>query len=391
MEKGTVRRRILISNVLMVLVALVIFLGINLFIIYCYSESIESEVEATIEKVVDAEELDEIIQSYFAYRNQIILLLGVDGVLCIAGLIIISQVFTRNLTEHIMEPLDALAEGTERIKANNLEQEISYTGDKEFENVCTSFNEMMKSIAMEQEKNRKYEKARTDMIAGISHDIRTPLTAIKGTIKGLLDGVVSKPEQQQKFLETAYRRTTDMDMLLNQLFYLSKIETGNMPISLKKIEISEFLQNYGKAKQEYFGNDCEVINIDTQEIHEEVLIDPEQFQRILDNLVENSRKYAQKEPLVIDMNVYKTASEWGICVKDNGVGVPEEKLPHIFDEFYRGDESRNKKEGNGLGLYIVKCLMEAMGGSVRAENANGLAIYLDFPLKDRKGEENVGQ
>lgn len=391
MEKGTVRRRILISNVLMVLVALVIFLGINLFIIYCYSESIESEVEATIEKVVDAEELDEIIQSYFAYRNQIILLLGVDGVLCIAGLIIISQVFTRNLTEHIMEPLDALAEGTERIKANNLEQEISYTGDKEFENVCTSFNEMMKSIAMEQEKNRKYEKARTDMIAGISHDIRTPLTAIKGTIKGLLDGVVSKPEQQQKFLETAYRRTTDMDMLLNQLFYLSKIETGNMPISLKKIEISEFLQNYGKAKQEYFGNDCEVINIDMQEMHEEVLIDPEQFQRILDNLVENSRKYAQKEPLVIDMNVYKTASEWGICVKDNGVGVPEEKLPHIFDEFYRGDESRNKKEGNGLGLYIVKCLMEAMGGSVRAENANGLAIYLDFPLKDRKGEENVGQ
>lgn len=391
MEKGTVRCRILISNVLMVLVALVIFLGINLFIIYCYSESIESEVEATIEKVVDAEELDEIIQSYFAYRNQIILLLGVDGVLCIAGLIIISQVFTRNLTEHIMEPLDALAEGTERIKANNLEQEISYTGDKEFENVCTSFNEMMKSIAMEQEKNRKYEKARTDMIAGISHDIRTPLTAIKGTIKGLLDGVVSKPEQQQKFLETAYRRTTDMDMLLNQLFYLSKIETGNMPISLKKIEISEFLQNYGKAKQEYFGNDCEEINIDTQEMHEEVLIDPEQFQRILDNLVENSRKYAQKEPLVIDMNVYKTASEWGICVKDNGVGVPEEKLPHIFDEFYRGDESRNKKEGNGLGLYIVKCLMEAMGGSVRAENANGLAIYLDFPLKDRKGEENVGQ
>ena len=391
MEKGTVRRRILISNVLMVLVVLVIFLGINLFIIYCYSESIESEVKATIEKVVDAEELDAIFQNYFVYRNQVILLLGVDGILCIACLIIVSQVFTRNLTKHIMEPLDALAEGTGRIKADNLEQEISYTGDKEFENVCTSFNEMMKSIAMEQEKNRKYEKARTDMIAGISHDIRTPLTAIKGTIKGLLDGVVSEPEQQQKFLETAYRRTTDMDMLLNQLFYLSKIETGNMPISMKKIEISEFLQNYGKAKQEYFGNDCKVINIDTQEMHEEVLIDPEQFQRILDNLVENSRKYAQKEPLVIDMNLYKTESEWGVCVKDNGVGVPEEKLPHIFDEFYRGDESRNKKEGNGLGLYIVKCLMEAMRGGVRAENANGLAIYLDFPFKNRKGEENVGQ
>ena len=391
MEKGTVKHRIWVSNVVMVLVTLVIFLVINLFVIFCYSESIEDEVKAVIEKVVDPDEMDGLLKHYTIYRNEFILLFGVDGILCIIGLMIISQVFTKNLTERIMEPLDALAAGTERIKANNLEQEITYTGDREFENVCTSFNEMMKSISLEQEKNKKYEKARTDMIAGISHDLRTPLTAIKGTIKGLLDGVASKPEQQRRFLETAYRRSNDMDMLLNQLFYLSKIETGNMPISMQNIEISDFLQNYIKTKWEYAKENGEKLNINTQGIRECVSADPEQLKRILDNLLENSKKYAQKVPLIIDVDLYRTDNGCSICVKDNGVGVSEEKLPYIFDEFYRGDESRNKKEGNGLGLYIVKCLMEAMGGNVRAENEDGLAIYLGFPLRKQEEEKNAGQ
>lgn len=379
MEKGTVKRRILFSNVLMVLVTLIIFLVINMFIIFCYSESIEDEVKTTIEKVVEPDELDDLLKHYTIYRNEFILLFGVDGILCIVGLIIVSQFFTKSLTEHIMEPLNALAAGTKRIKANDLEQEIVYKGDKEFEEVCDSFNDMMKSISREQEKNRKYEKARTDMIAGISHDLRTPLTAIKGTIKALLDGVVSKQEQQQKFLETAYRRTGDMDMLLNQLFYLSKIETGNMPISIKNIDIAQFLSSYVMAKKSCLDeNDDVTINISMEPVEEKMAVDPEQLQRILDNLLENSRKYADKDKLIIDFKLSRTDKGCCICVKDNGHGVPAEHLPYIFDEFYRADESRNKKEGNGLGLYIVKCLMDEMGGSVRAESTDGFAVYLDF-------------
>lgn len=378
MEKGTVKRRIFISNAMMVLVTLVIFLMINLFVIKFYSESIEEEFKASAEKVVDVDEMDDLLEGFTIHRNEFILIFGADGILCIAVLLIISQLFTKNLTERIMEPLDALADGAKRIRDNDLTQEVEYTGEIEFENVCAAFNDMRKSILTEQEKNRKYEKARTDMIAGISHDLRTPLTAIKGTIKGLLDGIASEPEQQKKFLEAAYRRAGDMDLLLNQLFYLSKIETGNMPISIQKIEISAFLHNYVKAKKGGVETDTEEININTRGIRAEMSVDPEQFQRILDNLLENSRKYGEKVPLVIDISLHKTPRGLSVCFKDNGVGVPEEKLPHIFEEFYRGDESRNKKEGNGLGLYIVKYLMEAMGGSVRAENADGLAVYLEL-------------
>lgn len=393
MEKRTVKRRIFLSNACMVVVTLFIFLMINMFVVKVYAESIEEEFRMSVEQVVDKNGLDDLLEDWTVHRDEFILIFGADGILCIIVLVIISQLFTKNLTNHIMEPLDALAEGTKRIQKNDLTQKISYQGELEFENVCAAFNDMQESILAEQEKNRKYEKARTDMIAGISHDLRTPLTAMKGTLKGLIDGVASTPEQQEKFLQAAYRRTGDMDMLLNQLLFLSRMETGNMPISMQTIEIASFLKNYALSRNASLDAACscecrdgdmkekkEEIIIETNEITAEVSINPEQFQRILDNLVENSRKYAETTPLRMKIELERTKKGVSICFRDNGVGVPEEKLPFIFDKFYRGDESRNKKEGNGLGLYIVKYLMESMGGSVRAENADGLAVYLELPI-----------
>ncbi len=379
MEKNTVKRRIFISNAMMVLFTLLIIFLINVLVIKGYSEIIEDEFKASIAQFVDADQVDHLLKSYTVRRNDFFLFFIVDGLLCSIILVVISQFFTKKLTKHIMTPLDALADGAKRIRDNELTQKIEYTGEMEFENVCSAFNEMQNSILNEQEKNKKYEKSRTDMIAGISHDLRTPLTAIRGSIKGLMDGVASSPEQEKKFLNIAYQRTGDMELLLKQLFYLSKMETGNMPIHLQKIEISSFLNHYVKSKQSFMDCEKEEIKLDTQDIKAELTIDPEQFQRVLDNLLENSCKYAEKSPLIIDITLKKTTESVIVRFKDNGVGVSEEKISHIFEEFYRGDESRNQKEGNGLGLYIVKYLMEAMGGHVKAESKEGLIIDLELP------------
>lgn len=387
MGKQTVKRRIFIANALMVLVTLFILLIINVAVLKAYSEYVEHELEDSIESVVDEDGLENLLEEYTIRKNEFILLFFADGVLCIAVLVIVSQIFTRKLVNHIMEPLNALADGADRIRKNDLTHEIEYSGDAEFENVCHTFNEMRGAILAGQEKSRKYEKARTDMIAGISHDLRTPLTAIRGTIKGLLDGVASTPERQKKFLETAYRRTGDMDLLLNQLFYLSKLETGNMPFDFKTIDICEFIRNYVKGKQELFVNGRAEITADIKGSTGYVSVDPEQLQRIFDNLLENSRRYGSVTPLKIKISLERKKEGFCICFSDNGVGVPEEKLPYIFDEFYRGDESRNKKEGNGLGLYIVRYLTQAMGGSVWAENAGGLAVYLE--LREAKLPDTV--
>ena len=114
-------------------------------------------------------------------------------------------------------------------------------------------------------------------------------------------------------------------------------------------------------------------------------MDGEQLQRAFDNLLENSRKYGGVRPLQIRITLERTEKGLSICFSDNGVGVEEEKLPYIFDEFYRADESRNQKEGNGLGLYIVKYLIEAMGGSVRAENGSGLKIIMEIREEEKSG------
>lgn len=382
----SVRRRIFMSNALMVLVTLLLFLLINIAVIKVYAESIETDLKTYAEQKVELnqDDLGEIVEDLTVHKDAFILLFGADGIICIVVLVLLSQLFTKRLTDHIMKPLDILEEGIRRIKDNDLMGEIVYEGDLEFENVCGGFNEMQRHLLEEQEKNHKYEKARTDMIAGISHDLRTPLTAVRGTIKGLMDGIVSTPEQQEKFLQAAYRRTGDMDVLLNQLFYLSKMETGNMPLDFCKLEIGAFIGQYVKGKQDFLEYDKEKLTAVTNGITAEVSVDPEQLQRIFDNMLENSRKYSEADPLEMKIELHPTPQGICICFMDNGVGVPEDKLPYIFDEFYRGDESRNRKEGNGLGLYIVKYLIEAMGGTVRAENADGLRIYLGLPLAEKE-------
>lgn len=170
----SVKRRIFLSNALMVLVTLAIFLIINAVVVKVYFESMEHELKAFIGDVVDEDDLENVFEELTIHRDEFILLFFMDGILCIAVLFMVSQIFTKRLVNHIMKPLNALSDGAERIRNQDLTQDVVYSGDIEFENVCHSFNEMREAVLEEQEKNQKYEKARTDMIAGISHDLRTP-------------------------------------------------------------------------------------------------------------------------------------------------------------------------------------------------------------------------
>ena len=390
MNRRSVGRRIFLSNALMVLSTLLLFLVLSVGTATVYWESVELELRSSAEVPLDPEELEELIRDLTIRKNEFFLLFFADGALCIAGLLLVSQLFTGNLAVQIMKPLRELMDGAERIRENDLTKNIEYRGDSEFETVCAAFNDMQSHLLEEQEKNRKYEKARMDMIAGISHDLRTPLTAIRGTTKGLMDGIVSTPEQRRIFLETAYRRAGDMDRLLDQLLCLSQLETGNLPIFPREADLAEFLRWYGDERRALLEDGSVTLseNIGSGEVA--AVFDPKQMERILDNLLDNSMKYGERDSLRIEISLTWTEETARIRFADNGVGVQEEKLPFIFDQFYRADESRNRKEGNGLGLSIVKYLVEAMGGSVSAKNAGGLQIAITLPAAGRKGEKTDG-
>ena len=386
MQKLTVRRRIFFSNGLAIIVALIIIAAINVAIVKLYFESMEREIESTIEQFVDKDQAEEMLADWTVRRNTFILLIGIDGALCVAALVGTTMIFTGKLTGDVMRPLNQLKAGAERIQKNQLTQVIEYTGDTEFEEVCQTFNDMQRHLLDEREKNARYEKARTDMIAGVSHDLRTPLTAVQGTIKGLMDGIAATPEQRQMFLKVAYRRTEEMGTLLNQLFYLSKLETGNMPLSMQILDCSEFLWHYKEKKQALYEPESVEIQVDNENGPVFIDMDLEQMERVLDNLLENSRKYSGQEHLKIKVQLLideqPEDKHIEIVFADNGVGMPEDQIGHAFDEFYRGDASRGQKAGNGLGLYIVKYLVEAMGGTVRAENRNGFAVCMRFPMAE---------
>ena len=378
-KSQTVKRRIFLSNTLMVLITLSIFLVINVVFLEFYFHSIEQEIILTAGQTISTGGLEDLIE------NRILFL--IDGTVCIFILLLVSQLFTKNLTAHIMKPLEILSNATQKIKDGDLSCQIEYTGEKEFEDICNTFNEMQIHLLKAQKRNQKYEKARTDMIVGISHDLKTPLTVIKGAVKGILDGIVTDSKQQRNLLQMAYRRSEDMDSLLNQLFYLSKLNTGNMPIHLKSINIAKYLETYANAIQPLLKVGEEEFIIQKNAVFENVLIDVEQFHRILDNLLTNSRKYAHKIPLKMGITLNKINEMIDICFYDNGVGVAKDKIPYIFDEFYRGDESRNE-EGNGLGLYITKCLIEMMNGYVKAENVEGFKVHLILPILQKGKDKN---
>lgn len=302
------------------------------------------------------------------------------GLVAMMIIIVISQMFTKRLVKKVTEPINHLIEAEKRIEAGNLREPIVYEGIEEFELLCGTFNQMQSHLLEERERNEKYKKARTDMISGISHDLRTPLTSVKGYIKGLLDGVAKTPEKQHQYLTIAYNKAGDMDVLLQRLFDFSNLETGNMPFVKKTLAFDLFLEQFvDEIRDDLANKQVKLAFFSTKEEHN-VEIDTVLIKRVLINIIENSLKYAESEQLKITVTLSKINRLEVLEIKDNGKGVDEGKLSRLFEQFYRGDESRNSQnEGNGLGLYTSKYIIEEHGGTISAANQDGLNIIITLP------------
>lgn len=339
-------------------------------------------------------------QSFFL----LLLVLFVICICAIGVLLGLSAFFTRRMNRLVMEPLDLLVAGATRIQNGDLNERIEYHGEEELEHVIDTFNTMQETILADKEQRIRYEKARTDMVTGISHDLRTPLTSIQGYIKGVLDGVANTEQKKELYLKTAYESTEEMNVLLQKLFDFSRMESGQMPFSLVPVDLAEYTNAYLAQKELVYDKEKVTFSFESDGMMPETKIDVEQVRRIFDNLLENSLKYADVTPVAIQVSCKVTESGFMADVsedskendgtgekqkktkryvelvwKDNGTGVPEDKLPHLFERFYRCDEARNKK-GSGVGLYVVKYIMERHNGSVTAENDHRLKLHLYFEL-----------
>lgn len=312
-----------------------------------------------------------------------IIVFVITGLLAIAGLLLLSQIFTRMLVKKIMKPVEVLEQAAKRINDGDLDTSIRYEEQDEFRPVCNTFNKMQAHLKEGMEKNAAYEKARTEMISGISHDLRTPLTAVKAFIKGILDGVANTPEKQKQYLEVSYQKACEMDVLLQKLFFFSKLETGNMPFFVQPVDLGNWMESYVSEKQEEGQANGYSIQLAKEMQAYPVKMDVEQMKRVFDNLIENSIKYADAPELLISVQLKKTASKVSIIFGDNGNGLDAEKLPHVFEQFYRGDEARDtKKEGSGLGLYVCQYIVKQHGGTIKAFSDGGFQVEIELPVTD---------
>ena len=296
----------------------------------------------------------------------------------------------RFVFQKINEPLTILSDGVREIGGGNLDYRIDYPGKDEFAPVCEAFNEMAARLKISVERTRQDEEGRKELLAGISHDLRSPLTSIRAYVEGLMDGVAKTPEARQRYLMTIKTKAEDIDRMVSQLFLFSKLDMAEYPMEPRTFRLDEFVTELvSETAEEYQSKGLEITVISLCPMS--VTVDMELLRRVLTNVIDNSAKYktAVKGHLRIDLE--DAGENCRVTLADDGPGVPEDALSKLFDAFNRSDPARkNPAGGSGLGLAIVSRTVERMGGTISARNApsGGLEITITLPKEDGHAENS---
>ena len=283
----------------------------------------------------------------------------------------------------IAVPLVKLKKATKNIKEGNLDFVLEVEGNDEFSQLCQDFEEMRKRLKESTEEKILMDKENKELISNISHDLKTPITAVKGYVEGIMDGVPDTPEKMDRYVRTIYNKTNEMDHLINELTFYSKIDTNRIPYTFSKLNVEDYFSDCAEELGlEMETRGIELVYANYVEKGVQVIADGEQIRRVIHNIVSNAIKYMEKPRGIIQLRVKDVGDFIQVEIEDNGKGIAAKDLPYIFDRFYRTDVSRNSsKGGSGIGLSIVKKIMEDHGGKVWATSRLGIGTIMYFVLR----------
>ena len=283
----------------------------------------------------------------------------------------------------IAVPLVKLKKATQNIKEGNLDFVLDVEGNDEFSELCQDFEEMRRRLKESTEEKNLIEKENKELISNISHDLKTPITAVKGYIEGIMDGVADTPEKMDRYVRTIYNKTNEMDHLINELTFYSKIDTNRIPYTFSKLNVEDYFADCAEeVGLELETRGIELVYANYVEKDVMVIADGEQIRRVIHNIISNAIKYMDKPKGIIQIRIKDVGDFIQIEIEDNGKGIGPKDLPYIFDRFYRTDVSRNSsKGGSGIGLSIVKKILEDHGGKVWATSRLGIGTILYFVLR----------
>ena len=283
----------------------------------------------------------------------------------------------------IAVPLVKLKKATQNIKEGNLDFVLDVEGNDEFSELCQDFEEMRRRLKESTEEKNLIEKENKELISNISHDLKTPITAVKGYIEGIMDGVADTPEKMDRYVRTIYNKTNEMDHLINELTFYSKIDTNRIPYTFSKLNVEDYFADCAEeVGLELETRGIELVYANYVEKDVMVIADGEQIRRVIHNIISNAIKYMDKPKGIIQIRIKDVGDFIQIEIEDNGKGIGPKDLPYIFDRFYRTDVSRNSsKGGSGIGLSIVKKILEDHGGKVWATSRLGIGTIMYFVLR----------
>ncbi|MBR5565934.1 MAG: HAMP domain-containing histidine kinase [Roseburia sp.] len=310
--------------------------------------------------------------------------LAIDAIISIVVILIFTAcMLSAWIHTSLMKPIKNLQLAAQNIKEGNLDFTIEAEGDDEIGELCKDFEEMRQRLKESTEEKMRAEQESKTLISNIAHDLKTPITAVKGYAEGILDGVADSPEKREKYLRTIYNKASEMDTLINELTLYSKIDTNRIPYNFAKINVSGYFEDC----IEELGLDLEAKNVGLAYFNytdEDTVIiaDPEQLRRVINNIVGNSCKYFDKQKGLINIRIKDVGDFIQVEIEDNGRGIAPRDLPYIFDRFYRTDASRNSATGgSGIGLSIVKKIIEDHGGKIWATSKESIGTVMYFVIR----------
>ena len=295
----------------------------------------------------------------------------------------ISIAFGFFISKNITQALSDLVEGAQRMGEGDFSVRVPVEGQDEIAQLSRAFNEMADRLESAAEAEKALEVTRRNLVAWASHDLRTPLTSLRAMITALADGVVDDPQTTQRYLEQSQIEITRMSNFINDLFELAQLDAGYRELAFEWLSLSDLISD----TLESFAVRANARKITLQGSVDPqvdpIWADPSKLSRILDNLISNALRYTAESGTI---GIYASVEGAYTIVKiqDDGVGIPPEELPHIFDHFYRGEKSRSRTNdesgGVGLGLAIVKALVEAHHGKIWVESEPGKGTTFWFSL-----------
>ncbi|ADU31725.1 sensor histidine kinase [Evansella cellulosilytica] len=306
-------------------------------------------------------------------RVQLLMLLLIMGGITF----LVGYIFTRYLTKKISKPLNKISKMTKNIADGDFDVELNIQGNDEISHLGESIQSMTKQL-------KEYRDSRRHFISHISHDLRTPITYIKGYSAVMKDAKTVEKEDLKRNLNVIYNEATRMEQLVSDLFLLTKLEEGKIKLEMELVPIGVWLENLYESRALMFDQKRIKHRIEIDKHCQELMImmDSYRMEQALINLIENAIRHTPKDG-EIELILRKDDNEVTVCVKDTGCGISKHDLPHIWERFYKADASRNRNDsGTGLGLAIVKEVVEAHQGKVDVYSklGKGTTFSIHLPL-----------